>query len=834
MKKILLFLLAILPCYVLMGQGGEFLVENFDGTSMPTGWTVLNQVNNWSISQTNNAGGEPNELRLYYNPSFNGKTRVVSPIIDLSGETDVVIEFLHNLDNYTGGHIIGIETTSDGGASWNLAFQKNYNSSGNFSVVEIINTDDVGSSTFQFCLFYEGNSYNINYWYFDNFELYGRKNLDAAVQSINMDAYATAGNHTPKFTVSNKGITTINSLKVQYQYNDLPPVVETFSDLNIASLTSYSLTFSDPSFLIPGSYELEIKVLEANGVKDDLEDNDALTRYISLSVCEAKRIVTIEHFTSSTCGPCVTPNSQMRTLLSNNPGKYSISKYQMSWPSPGDPYYTAEGGVRREYYKVNAVPAIFFNGHEISGVNQNNFDNVLNTPAFLDIIGVFDVNNQTVTVHFDAISYINIPEARIYVVVNEKNTTENEGTNGEEEFNHVMMKFLPDAQGTTSSFIAGEPKSFDFSQDLSSTNVEEYDDLEVNVFIQEYGSKYIFNSKFLLEDVSHPYPPKDLSLQNNENEATFTVTWKAPDDKTPTGYNIYLNGELVESNYQNINYVATYDAGLKINWVEVASWYGPDIESVHISDYIINSAETFVINASVDGEGGSISPSGNVEVAEGASQTFTITPDEGFSIAQVLIDGSNNEEAVANGEYTFENVVQNHSIVAVFKDNSGTFYVITATKEGDGTLNPMGEVEVKEGESQTFSISKTVSEEQGYFEIYIDGEIFGDIFLEATYEYTFENVTSAHTIHVKFTTYDNIIENGANSISVYPNPASDKVYLEGFDKTANITFYLFDINGRLLHEFQGKGDVIELNMTNYANGAYFLKCGDKIVKIIKN
>ena len=39
------------------------------------------------------------------------------------------------------------------------------------------------------------------------------------------------------------------------------------------------------------------------------------------------------------------------------------------------------------------------------------------------------------------------------------------------------------------------------------------------------------------------------------------------------------------------------------------------------------------------GAGGSISPSGDVSVREGEDQTFTITTDEGYAVADVKIDG---------------------------------------------------------------------------------------------------------------------------------------------------------------------------------------------------
>ena len=68
------------------------------------------------------------------------------------------------------------------------------------------------------------------------------------------------------------------------------------------------------------------------------------------------------------------------------------------------------------------------------------------------------------------------------------------------------------------------------------------------------------------------------------------------------------------------------------------------------------------------GTGGSISPSGNVSVREGADQTFTITPDKGYAVANVKIDG---KSIGAVKSYTFENVRRTHTIEVIFMKANG-------------------------------------------------------------------------------------------------------------------------------------------------------------------
>ena len=79
------------------------------------------------------------------------------------------------------------------------------------------------------------------------------------------------------------------------------------------------------------------------------------------------------------------------------------------------------------------------------------------------------------------------------------------------------------------------------------------------------------------------------------------------------------------------------------------------------------------------GAGGSISPTGNVSVREGRNQTFTITPDKGYTVSNVKID---NNSIGAVKSYTFEKVSRTHTIEVIFvKDNTpqtGVFVDVAA------------------------------------------------------------------------------------------------------------------------------------------------------------
>jgi hypothetical protein len=158
-----------------------------------------------------------------------------------------------------------------------------------------------------------------------------------------------------------------------------------------------------------------------------------------------------------------------------------------------------------------------------------------------------------------------------------------------------------------------------------------------------------------------------------------------------------------------------------------------------------NQQQTYIIAASA-GTGGNISPSGNISITSGGSQTFTFTPLSSYEVDQVLIDGANNPSAVVAGSYTFSNVTANHSIVVSFKQNQQQTYIITASAGSGGNISPSGNVFVNAGGSQTFTFSPLFSYEID--QVLIDGANNPSAVVAGSY--TFSNVTANHSIAVSF------------------------------------------------------------------------------------
>ena len=83
MKKFYLFIILCTASMLSFGQ--MFIWESFDSGKMPpTGWTINGLPAQWSVSNSNNAGGNAPEAKFTY-VSQNTITRLISPMIDRTG-----------------------------------------------------------------------------------------------------------------------------------------------------------------------------------------------------------------------------------------------------------------------------------------------------------------------------------------------------------------------------------------------------------------------------------------------------------------------------------------------------------------------------------------------------------------------------------------------------------------------------------------------------------------------------------------------------------------------------------------------------------------------------
>lgn len=120
---------------------------------------------------------------------------------------------------------------------------------------------------------------------------------------------------------------------------------------------------------------------------------------------------------------------------------------------------------------------------------------------------------------------------------------------------------------------------------------------------------------------------------------------------------------------------------------------------------------TFEITATASANG-SVSPAGTTKVAAGAMSFYSFIPTAGHKLSYVVVDGINIPAAmITNNQYIFSNVLENHTIHAVFcpvSDNVADFVTVVVDRPMGGTITPYGDngsVLVRKGEDATFKIA---------------------------------------------------------------------------------------------------------------------------------
>ena len=141
------------------------------------------------------------------------------------------------------------------------------------------------------------------------------------------------------------------------------------------------------------------------------------------------------------------------------------------------------------------------------------------------------------------------------------------------------------------------------------------------------------------------------------------------------------------------------------------------------------------------GSNGTINPVGNMSVASGSFQFFTLTPNTGYT-PHLQVDGV---EVVldSNNSYRLSSITTNHTVTASFIPL--VFNINVSTANNYGTISPSGNVSVPYGGSQTF----TITPNSGFFvsQVLVDGV---PISKPTNNSFTLSNITSGHTITVRF------------------------------------------------------------------------------------
>jgi len=534
MKKMYLILVSIFLTGMLTGQ--TYLSEDFSAGQMPPeGWNALPLSSGWGISSTTNAGGVAPECK-FDGFAATSTARLMSPGVDMTSTDTAILMFKHRYIKAGTGVDIGVAIKD--GTAWIPVWEQTPMMSIDAEEVTIMLTgDQIASSSFKFSFYLTGSLAACDDWYIDDIVLFSPVEFDAKMAAILTPDVITVPSPVMG-SIMNLGSTPITEANVTWVSYAGIERDSTFSGLNIGLLESEDFTFDGSWVSPPGSHDLKMWINSVNGQTDMDQSNDTLVKSINYQSVSFPVLPVFEEFTSSTCAPCASFNSGFVPWTIQNADDITLIKYQMNWPGSGDPYYTAEGGTRRNYYGVNAVPDLFGQGDNI-GASTAAAGALLaavqgqSTPY--KIASEFSISGTNITINTNILPFTN-SSARVHNVVIEKVTTGNVATNGETEFHHVMMKMMPSANGASETFQSGQPTELTYTYDLSTTFVEEYDDLLVVVMIQDFATKEVFQSAYGVEDANYSNEARlsDLTLDGVSLEG-FDPNVFEYDVKLPVG-----------------------------------------------------------------------------------------------------------------------------------------------------------------------------------------------------------------------------------------------------------------------------------------------------------
>ena len=263
---------------------------------------------------------------------------------------------------------------------------------------------------------------------------------------------------------------------------------------------------------------------------------------------------------------------------------------------------------------------------------------------------------------------------------------------------------------------------------------------------------------------------------------------------------------------------ATANSGYTFtNWTE----NGTQVSTNPSYSFTVNGNRNLVVNFQAQTQqytisvsanpnnGGSVSGGGTFN--QGASCTVHATANNGYTFTNWTENGT---QVSTNANYTFM-VTGSRNLVANFSQST---YTITATAGANGFITPSGTIIVAGGFNQTF----TIIPDYGYEinEVYVDGGLIG-----APSSYTFQNVTSNHTIFATFIRIDGIDDNDGMAFVIYPNPTSGIVNILCQDAEL---FNIYNTYGQLLISQTTNGnDQVTIDISNLPSGIYLIQLVSK-------
>ncbi|MFT5166403.1 MAG: hypothetical protein ACI8P3_001634 [Saprospiraceae bacterium] len=264
--------------------------EDFEGGSIPTGWTIQSNASDggWMVGTSASISSQ------FFPIPSNGSSGIagtnddacncnksneyfITPALDLSNETTVVMRFdAYFLDNtYQGNPEDATIEISTDSINWEVV--EDLHGHGSWDTHSINLSDYAGNSTVYIGFRYDDGTGWLYGFAIDNVVVEVPPILEAEMVSITSRIFGEVGTALPiKGTVFNAGVTTLNAIEIGYTINGGGIVSSVIDNVDIPSFTYYDFETSAP--WIPaasGIYTVDVEIITVNNVTDENLTNNS-------------------------------------------------------------------------------------------------------------------------------------------------------------------------------------------------------------------------------------------------------------------------------------------------------------------------------------------------------------------------------------------------------------------------------------------------------------------------------------------------------------------------------------------------------------------------------
>ncbi len=243
------------------------VTENFNTSTIPTSWTTKNTgtgiTERWSVSNTANAGGTAYEMKCAYQNLNPGTTMLITPALNTTGLSTMLLNAKYMLDDYGVGATIKIQKSNDKTtwtdvSGWSLTTTANTNRTGSITNLSI----PVNASVTYIAFVITGNLYQFDNFYVDNISITSATTPTAPSATTVAATLITASGATLNGTVSNNNAA---STTVTFEYGLTTSYGSTATASSVTGNTATSVSAAINGLAANTLYHYRVKAVNSVG-----------------------------------------------------------------------------------------------------------------------------------------------------------------------------------------------------------------------------------------------------------------------------------------------------------------------------------------------------------------------------------------------------------------------------------------------------------------------------------------------------------------------------------------------------------------------------------------